>query len=848
MKHQQLRILLTAALLLGASAAGALSFVKASDEVLVDLAPVIVRAVARPLEREPAAGRMPLTFYALEVKSALRGAVPGEILELATPGGRDVLGFEAIIPGFPQLAAGEESLFFLERSPGGHFRLVLFNQGVFRIARHGGEPAAWRSFERGDEVVVEGRASEDERPRDLEKFEAWIADRIAGRQREADYRLAAAIQGELENAAQPFNIILWNGLPVRWLKGTSPLETSVYAHREPQPGIPGGGPAQVEASIAAWNGVDGGSLLRLRYAGLTDSIAGFHYNDGINAVVFDNFGNPIGDRPRFDCETQTGPIGWAYIWVAGTHSYGGREHRTIVSGDAVTIDWQCSPRFSIGSFEHTVGHELGHMLGMNHSCERNQSGPCSPAEREALMYWSSPGVPTASARLFEDDRRGIRQIYGPPAAPAHLRGEMSGERRVRLFWNDGSDNETGFAVYRESGGQNQLIGRLLAGATRLDDDDTRPATTYRYRVRAENENGLSSAAEFTITTPAIDTPAQLAATAAGPDAIALTWVDKAANETGYEVWGRFLGADELLATVPANLQNAAIEGLIADSTYTFKVRAVLPAGFTAFSNAASASTLPAPAEPCEDGGQAACLAGERFKVELRWKDFAGQRGDGTLAPAGSADSGVFYFFSPNNWEMLVKVLDGCAINGNTWVFAAGTTDVETTLIVTDSQTGKTAVYFNPLGTASPAVTDIAAFEGCAAGAGTPAPSPGVAPLCADGSGHLCLLDGRYRVKVTWTDFAGVEGQGQAVPAGTGDSGLLYFFSPDNWEMLVKVLDGCAINGKVWVFAAATTNVAYTLEVEDTVTRLTKTYENPLGKPSVAVTDIAAFDTCAAKPD
>jgi hypothetical protein len=82
-----------------------------------------------------------------------------------------------------------------------------------------------------------------------------------------------------------------------------------------------------------------------------------------------------------------------------------------------------------------------------------------------------------------------------------------------------------------------------------------------------------------------------------------------------------------------------------------------------------------------------------------------------------------------------------------------------------------------------------------------------------------------------------------VPAGTGDSGLLYFFSPDNWEMLVKVLDGCAINGKVWVFAAATTNVAYRLEVEDRETGLVETYENPLGKPSVAITDIGAFAGC-----
>ena len=79
--------------------------------------------------------------------------------------------------------------------------------------------------------------------------------------------------------------------------------------------------------------------------------------------------------------------------------------------------------------------------------------------------------------------------------------------------------------------------------------------------------------------------------------------------------------------------------------------------------------------------------------------------------------------------------------------------------------------------------------------------------------------------------------------GTADSGLFWFFSDNNWEMLVKVLDGCAINGHYWVFSAATTNVGYTLRVIDTDNGAVQEYVNPLGVAADAVTDTGAFATC-----
>jgi hypothetical protein len=73
--------------------------------------------------------------------------------------------------------------------------------------------------------------------------------------------------------------------------------------------------------------------------------------------------------------------------------------------------------------------------------------------------------------------------------------------------------------------------------------------------------------------------------------------------------------------------------------------------------------------------------------------------------------------------------------------------------------------------------------------------------------------------------------------------VLWFFDPGNWEMLVKVLDGCALNQRIWVFSAATTNVEYTLTVTDTVTNQVRTYHNPAGQTAAAITDTDAFPSC-----
>ncbi|HEX9668095.1 MAG TPA: hypothetical protein VGC93_01305 [Thermoanaerobaculia bacterium] len=223
-----------------------------------------------------------------------------------------------------------------------------------------------------------------------------------------------------------------------------------------------------------------------------------------------------------------------------------------------------------------------------------------------------------------------------------------------------------------------------------------------------------------------------------------------------------------------------------------------------------------------------CLGDGRFAATARWRDFAGNRGDGH-AVALTADTGYFWFFAPSNVETILKVLDGRAVNGHHWVFYGALSSVEYTLTVTDLETGGTRRYFNPLGRFG-SVGDTSGFGSLGAHARAPAsaePSAAITAPCEPTARRLCL-GGRFAVEASWKDFQERTGLGTAVLL-TADTGYFWFFDPANVEVVIKVLDGTPLNGKHWVFYGALSNVEYTLTVTDTATGKVKTYRNPLGK-------------------
>jgi streptogramin lyase len=128
--------------------------------------------------------------------------------------------------------------------------------------------------------------------------------------------------------------------------------------------------------------------------------------------------------------------------------------------------------------------------------------------------------------------------------------------------------------------------------------------------------------------------------------------------------------------------------------------------------------------------------------------------------------------------------------------------------------------------------------------GTPVNGP-----CAASDTILCIDDTpgdrRFQVEVEYetAQAGGLAGKGKAIPLsslGVARGGLFWFFSEDNPELVVKILNGCATNQKYWVFISGGTNVGLIITVSDTVTGEVHTYYNRENTPFAPIQDTSAL--------
>ena len=119
----------------------------------------------------------------------------------------------------------------------------------------------------------------------------------------------------------------------------------------------------------------------------------------------------------------------------------------------------------------------------------------------------------------------------------------------------------------------------------------------------------------------------------------------------------------------------------------------------------------AEAVSCAADATTLCLNNARFSVRTQWTTPDGDSGFGH-AVALTGDTGDFWFFNSGSPEVVVKALNGCSINSRYWAFAAGLTNVNVVMTVTDTQTGLVRTYTNPQGTPFRPVQDTGAFSVC----------------------------------------------------------------------------------------------------------------------------------------
>ncbi|HYN21561.1 MAG TPA: hypothetical protein VE078_11420 [Thermoanaerobaculia bacterium] len=84
--------------------------------------------------------------------------------------------------------------------------------------------------------------------------------------------------------------------------------------------------------------------------------------------------------------------------------------------------------------------------------------------------------------------------------------------------------------------------------------------------------------------------------------------------------------------------------------------------------------------------------------------------------------------------------------------------------------------------------------------------------------------------------------GKALPLSL-DTGAFWFFDPSNLELTVKVLNGCGVNGRYWVFLSGLTDVGVEVTMTDTRSGETWTHTHTGGTALQPRLDTNALEVC-----
>jgi len=186
--------------------------------------------------------------------------------------------------------------------------------------------------------------------------------------------------------------------------------------------------------------------------------------------------------------------------------------------------------------------------------------------------------------------------------------------QVDLAWTDRATDEIGYRIYRGMDGTTYLpIATVGVNGSFYSNNGLADGTKYYYRVRTYNDIGESpvqQGTEATAITP-LNPPTNLREVSISSSQIQIAWSDNSTTEQSYLIERRTLNTDFVqVGQVGQNISTFTNTGLDAATKYSYRVKAYNPvAGYSAYSNEISVTTLTASGGHKSSGGGGGCSIG-----------------------------------------------------------------------------------------------------------------------------------------------------------------------------------------------------------------------------------------------
>lgn len=385
------------------------------------------------------------------------------------------------------------------------------------------------------------------------------------------------------------------------------------------------------------------TLAATQSAGTTFSTAVRPHDFDVVAAVYDaaGFATDIAIASldyQFHVDTRAPGLGFRDVHVDGPQYYA--ENMTpalpgdvnphfltaiALAGNKIKIQWECNAVFATGfTLQRKTSPDGTWSVRATLAASARSYTDSNLTTGNTYYYRVRAATPTGDTPLSNVSSATVVTSSSPPTAPSHLVATWNSETAVQLSWTDHAGTEAGFEVFRWDAPGNMWVRIATTGANIAGyvDEALMSADEPAYYVKAYNPTGASApsntATAVMPTSPPNPPGALTVSIAEVKGALVLSWVDNADNETAFNIERATSpgGPFAVLTSVAANVTSHTDTGLVACTTYYYRVNASNLLGLSAYSNVGSARSACPPTAPT--GFTASAIADDT--IVLRWTD------------------------------------------------------------------------------------------------------------------------------------------------------------------------------------------------------------------------------------